>query len=187
MTKTILSLASLPVLALLAACSSGGSNGGGSASFNDMARDANALLAKYDDAEPTPILNMPENGSATYRGVAAYSDVADMDYIAENAEIMSDVELNASFASGSLTGELSNFRAFNNDRIAGTVKVQNGSIDGNEIYGDLAGDLSYQGERASVDGVIAGMFVGRDAQAIAGAIGADVGGEEIYGMFGAER
>lgn len=187
MTKITLAFAAFPLMAALSACGSSGGNSHNSASFNDMARQGNALIAKYQDAEPTRAADMPTDLRATYRGVAAYSDVPDIEYIAENAEIMSDVALNADFRTGAVDGELSNFRFYDNDRISGSVAIRNGAISGNMIGADLAGDLTYGGGTERVTGDLAGMFVGPQAEAVAGAMAGQIGNEGFYGMFGAER
>lgn len=160
MIKTILAFASLPALALLTACSSGGDGGNsaGSVSFADMAGQANALLTRVEDYDLTPVADMPTDIKATYRGVAGFSDVADADYIVENAEIMSEVEMNADFRTGSVTGELSNFRYYDNDRIDGTVAIRNGSINGNDLRADLSGNLNYGEGTERVTGDLAGSF-----------------------------
>lgn len=186
MTKYILTISSIPLMVLLAACGSSG-GGGGSASFNAMAADGRDLFDKYADAEVTPVANMPANTQATYRGVAAYSDVPDPDYLMEYSEVVSEVELNANFSTGALGGELNNFRTLANERISGSVALRNGEIAGNEIYADLSGNLGYAGESLEVDGLLLGAFVGNNAQAVAGATAGYIGNEEFYGIFGAER
>lgn len=185
MTKTFSFIAILPVVASLAAC--GSSGGGGSKSFNELAREGNALLSSFEDSDPTPVASMPTTGKATYRGVAAYGDVPDPEYLAENAEIVSEVELNANFASGNVGGKLDNFRLSNNDRINGSVAVRNGRISGNELTADLAGNLSYDGARDRVDGAMAGFFVDDDADGVIGAMAGEIGSDRFYSVFGAER
>lgn len=187
MTKIMLAFVAIPLMAALSACGSSGGSSSSNASFNDMARKGNALIAKYEDAEPTRVADMPTDLQASYRGVAAFSDVPDVDYIAENAEIMSDIQLNADFRTGAVDGELRNFRFYDNDRIAGTVAVRNGAISGNMLEADLAGDLTYGGGAERVTGALAGMFVGPQAEAVAGAMAGQIGNEGFYGMFGAER
>lgn len=187
MSKTMLALLAIPLMAALSACGSSGGGSSSTASFDEMARRGNALIAKYEDAEPTQLANMPTDLKASYRGVAAFSDVPDADYIAREAEIMSDIELNADFRSGAVDGELRNFRFYDNDRIAGTVAVRNGAISGNMLEGELAGNLTYGGGTERVSGALAGMFVGPQAEAIAGAMTGQIGNEAVYGIFGAER
>lgn len=185
MTKHFFLVAALPLVGVLAACSSSG--GAGSASFDELARQGNALASRLENADPTPVANMPSSGSATYRGIAAYSDTPNAEFILENGEIVSQVELNADFSSGAVDGKLTNFRWYDNDRIAGSVDIRNGSIEGNELYADLSGSLTYGDGAEDVRGDLAGIFAGQDAGAVVGAMEGRIGSEDFYAIFGAER
>ena len=126
---------------------------------------------------------MPTSGSATYNGVAAYGQTQDFDQILENPETMSTVTLQANFASDSVSGQLGNFRDYENNALAGSVSLNNGSIAGNSISADLSGNV----DSIPVAGALQAGFVGPDAEAVVGTIEADYGGKPIYGIFGAER
>lgn len=180
----------MSTLLLMSACGGSGGSGNGTSgeSFASMAQRGNQLFEKYENSDLTPEISMPTSGTATYRGVAAYSDVADVGYIAQNAEVVSNATLTANFSNDSISGKLDNFKDYENTAIPGTVNIRNGKIRGNEIEADLNGSVNLGGRNSSVNGDLAGGFIGPKADAIAGAVAADVSNYgTIYGILGAER
>ena len=179
----------MAILSLISACSS---SSGGKQSFDEIATKGQNIIEKYEDADVTPVSAMPTSGTATYNGVAAFSDVPDAAYIAENAEAIAALRLEANFEDSTIGGEMDNFVDYDNDRAQGSVQITNGTISGNTFGADLDGDLTVDGDTATVSGNMEGAFVGADASAVAGALQADLSdsgglGMTLYGVFGAEN
>jgi hypothetical protein len=187
LNKTVLS--SMAIVSLLSACSGGS---GSSQSFDQLATKGQNIIEKYQDADLTPEAAMPTSGTATYNGVAAFSDVPDAEYIAENAEAVAALRLEANFGNNTISGKMDNFVDYDNERADGSVQITNGSISGNTFNANLNGSLTVDGDTASVTGDMAGGFVGANANAVAGVLQADLSaggqtGATLYGIFGAER
>ncbi|QFG37684.1 transferrin-binding protein-like solute binding protein [Paracoccus pantotrophus] len=127
------------------------------------------LLEDWENAPYTTVSQMPQTGTATYRGVAMYGE----------GEVLSSAEMQANFANDSISGRLHNFQAQNGTPISGEVAIRNGVITGAEYSATLAGQLSAAGERASVSGTAYGDFSGRQAEIVDGSISAQV--ETSYG------
>ncbi len=185
-----LALATLLPLSL-AACGGGGSD---ALSFDDLRDDGLALIARYDDADLTPVNRMPTSGSARYEGVAAFAEGEEIELDASNATVLSEVSLIADFRTGAVTGGFDNFRSyFDGTEIRGSIPISNGQIEDNVFVADAAGTLTSNGERGTVDAVMGGAFVNDDHGAVAGYIEGDIthnqSGEDMFisGIFGAER
>lgn len=162
----------------LAACDS--SNDG--SSFNSMSSRGEALLARVETQSATPVGDMPTIGRATYEGVAGFSTS-----VSDDVEVMSEASLTADFASSSISGELTNFRDWENNTIAGKVDIEAGTISGNQFTNNLSGSLNYNGRNENVSGVMDGGFVGANAGTAVGIIDASVGSLPVVGVLGAER
>lgn len=187
--KTLcLSIAAVSLTACGGSSTSSSTSSSG-ASFEQLADQGRVLAERYQDADLTP--TMPTTGTASYSGVAAYSDVPDANYIYNNAEIVSNVALNANFADNTISGQLSNFQSFENEVITGSVAVNNGQIVNNVFTANLSGSLNASGDNVTVAGDMEGAFLGDNAGAVGGAISAGVtdavGTEQIFGVFIAER
>lgn len=184
-----ISLSSIVILSLMSACSS---SSNGNASFDQLAAEGQNLLAKYDDTSVTPESAMPTVGTATYNGVAAFSDRADADYISNNAEAVASLRLQANFGDSTIGGKMDNFVDYENTSASGSVQIINGTISENVFAANLDGDLNIEGQVVPVSGDMAGAFLGANANAVAGFIEADLalggyGTETLYGVFGAEK
>lgn len=189
-TLSRLALASLLPLSL-AGC--GGSSTGAS-SFEDLRDDGLALIARYDDADLTPVNRMPSSGSARYEGVAAFAEGEEIALDASNATVLSQVELTADFRTGRVSGGFDNFRSYyDGTTISGSIPISNGRIEDNIFTADAAGTLTSNGERGTVDAVLGGGFVNNDHGAVAGYVEGDFtdnrSGDSTFisGIFGAER
>jgi len=181
-------LSSIAILSLMSACSS---SSGGNQSFDQLATKGQNIIEEYGNADVTPESAMPTAGTATYNGVAAFSDVPSESYIAENAEAVAALRLEANFGDSTIGGKMDNFVDYNNVHAPGSVQITNGTISGNTFNANLDGDITIEGEAVSVSGDMGGGFLGADANAVAGAIRADLssglGTATLYGIFGAEK
>lgn len=179
----------------LSAC--GGSSTSNGSSFESLASTGNNLIATYGNAPITDVQNMPQTSTATYRGVVAYSlDYSDPSLILEYAETLSQLELNANFATSQVSGRAYNFENYDpNITVGGQVNV-NGSISENEFTGDVSGTTTESGYGESVnvtyDRSVGGVFVGSGAEAIIGTGYAEgstpgYGSFSVWMVFGANR
>ena len=89
----------------------------GSDSADDLADQGEDLAEKYLNEQPTPIDAMPTEGTATYNGIAGFVQGSGVSAqtIAEGAEIVSKIELQADFGASTISGTLSDFEATEND------------------------------------------------------------------------
>lgn len=186
---------SLCLVSSISAC--GGSSTSGGPSFETLSTSGSALLEQYGNAAPTGVDNMPITGTATYRGVAAYSsDSSDPVYIAQYADTLSELELNANFGTSTISGRAYNFKTnVPGVSIDGQVNV-NGTISGNTFDADLSGSTVESNEAITANlnytGTAQGEFVGTDAQAVRGTGTATgdagiLGSYTVYMLWGAER
>ena len=145
--------ASLPVLALLAACGGGGTSANfATADFATKGIQAANLVADYDSAPLTSIANMP-SGTYNYTGVGGFVfGNRTNEYIATQALALGDVKLQANFTTNTISGSLTNFVDYNNIPGAGQVNLRNGVINGNVFSADATGSVTACG--ASTDSAL---------------------------------
>jgi hypothetical protein len=182
-TKKILIL---PAILALSACGGGGGGGGGS-DFATRGVQAANLLADYGNAPLTQVANMP-TGTFNYKGVAGinFGNVS-IDYIASNAEILADANLQANFDDNTISGSFTNFIDYTNTRGAGQVDLRNGTITGNEFTANATGSVTTNGNPLVVQGVLNGGFLGASADALTGRFDGTYGGNTVSGLVGAEK
>lgn len=187
---------------LLSACLGSGGSGvastsgsveGSAPNFEQMASDGRAMLQNLENTDETPVAAMPTTGTATYNGVAAFGDSADPEYLAENADILGRLQMEANFASETISGQIDNIRHINDPEqpAAGSVQISNGTIDNNAFTADMSGHLIVENEEIVVTGEMAGDFLGDDAEVLAGEMEAQLAEngfvETIYGAFVAQQ
>lgn len=179
---------------LLSACGSGDGDGGAGALA--QVNVARSIVEKYEAAGETPESSMPTTGTATYKGAAVYSLTEDISgdtgadilfvtdaEIREKVDATSDATLIADFASGSISGSLTNFHV-EDGAAAGTVNITNGTITGSMIQGDLSGDIAGIG---AVTGDMEGSFHGGNAEAVGAGMTGNAGGTPFWGQLVAEK
>lgn len=140
----------------------------------------------YDDLlllGPTPASEVPMAGSATYQGYLAgqlYPSSSSGGYISssEPGYISGDVTINADFASGDISGSITNLTGYDSDGNAFpegglTASIGGGSyggeINGGSITTDFSGSLFWDFGIPSVtrvDGTINGQFMGQNHEGL---------------------
>ena len=175
-------MALTPLLAL-AACG-GGSTGG--SSFEQLSTKGLNLVSEYGSAPVTQVSSMP-TGTATYRGVAAFSsETSNPNQIIQTARTVSEIEITADFSASTLSGRAYNFKVSEptlpDITMSGEVAITNGVISQNQLTADISGTLV---ERASniilpvtYNGTVTGNFVGDNAEAAIGT-GSAVGSADL--------
>ena len=165
----------LPLMALISACgSSGGSSGapntggGSDVSYGDLNAEYGRI--RKDSARVAQnqgyTTNLPTSGTATYAGVASFSESA-------NPQIIANANLNVDFRDSSMSGSLSNFRGDDGTVFDGAMNLSDGAFDGSDgsISADISGHLTSDSARMStVDsiGEFAGNFIGDNHQYVRG-------------------
>lgn len=164
----------LPLMTLLTACvSAGDSSSSLSNTGTGMLQAATAgatygqLRASYDSnrkfstralSSNGPTATLPMSGTATYAGVASFSDDAGPRYIAS-------ANLQTNFSNASISGNFSNFRGRDGEIFEGSMTVSNGVVDASDstvkanINGRLTSDtarVSTVDARGSFDAQFAG-------------------------------
>ena len=176
-------IASLPVLALLAACGGGGT----SANFATKGVQAANLVADYGSAPLTSIANMP-SGTYNYTGVGGFVfGNRTNEYIATQALALGDVNLQANFTTNTISGSLTNFVDYNNIPGAGQVNLRNGVINGNVFSADATGSVTANGIPLVVQADLVGGFYGNSANAVLGRMDGTWGGDTVSGLIGGTK
>lgn len=179
-TNTAIVLASSAFF--LAACGGSSTSSSSGASFDSMVTRGEALINKIDGQSITPVRSMPTAGTASYSGVAGFGAS-----IYDEVEVLSEASLTANFGSSSISGNLTNFRDYENTAIPGSVAIQSGVIRGNQFSANLNGSVTTDGGAQAVNGTLDGGFAGASANLVAGVIEGTVGGERVVGVLGAEK
>lgn len=170
---------------LLTACGDNGSGvtgGKESASFEEMVTTGTLINTSFDDQAATPQNSMPTTGTATYVGVAAFGAS-----LQQPVEVASEARLQADFASSSISGNLTNFRDYENNLLPGSVDINGGIIDANRLQANLSGSIMTDAGAKAVLGTLDAGFIGTDATGISGYIEGSVGGESVVGQLVAKK
>lgn len=184
--KTYL-LAAMALPALAACGDTGGSIGGGG-SVNlvaEMAEDGAALESEFALIQFTRVEAMPTTGSASFSGVAAYTESDDIGAISEieytSADLVSDVTLTADFAAETVGGWLSNFQS--NSAVYKGIEADIAFTGGTfasydtqyqTFASDIEGEMTSASRSGSVDGLMTGYFVDRNVLGATGAVSLEV-------------
>lgn len=171
-------------IALLAAC--GGSSTGGS-SFEQLAQRGTDLIVKHYYSNETPVNRLPV-GAVTYRGVASFnnSPIINENFLA-TADPLATIRLDLNVAANTVSGEVTNITSFDGSPASGTVTISNGNFAGNTFIADTRGTVFYQGQAATVNGRMDGIFIGANGEAVFGTSAGTFGGRPFYGAYIAER
>ena len=133
---------------------------------------------------------MPTDATATYKGIAGFSDVPGP-FVPGEATDLAEIELRADFGASTISGSLTNFRFEEGDgasvAVPGTVNIAETSIAGNSYASTLSGSVIADGSSLAVTGNIDGTFIGAEAAAIAGGINVNMDDFALSGIYIAER
>ncbi|WP_139615542.1 HupA family protein [Paracoccus liaowanqingii] len=171
-------------VSMLGACGGGGGGGfalpggggGTPGSYNALAVRGAPILQELKNIEYTTNAQMPTDGTATYRGVAAYGD----------GNVLSSAQLQANFDNSTMTGRLHNFHAEDGTGVSGDIAIRNGEIRDTGYSAELAGNITTESERAIVSGTVNGDFSGRNAQIVDGVIAAQLQAPSGVDFIGGE-
>ncbi|MFU8863304.1 MAG: transferrin-binding protein-like solute binding protein [Rhodobacterales bacterium] len=201
-TKSILSIVAIATLSACGGSSTGPSSfttagtpppaASNQAAFDERVSRGLALVDKYEDASVTAV--MPTSGSASYSGLAGFSDVRNFDV--EDVLATADVSMTANFTAGggTVSGDISNFLAINEDNTqieaySGSLQISGGTIIGSNLVANVGGTLVDPEGAFSVTGNMQGEFLGAGAEALRAEMELldTEDNEQFYGLLIAER
>lgn len=137
--------------------------------FQDLADETTALREEFRGVPVTPAAAIPLTGTADYAGTAVIN-IATPGTV---TELIGDAAITADFRNDTVTGRLDGFYgAVADDEVrawTGGVNLSNGTIDvarTNDIAADILGVLRDGSHVVTVDGGIAGNFLGTTPRAV---------------------
>lgn len=167
----ISTIATLGALTILAAC--GGSSGGGSGDnpAQDYSQDsarAGQIVAQNAALAKTSAASMPKTGRAEYDGVVGMA-FGKTPASLKQAQMLGDLDLDANFSNGRITGEMDDFHTRKGRELNGELRLSNGKIRGSDFSANVSGQLT-GGKNApgAVKGGIDGNFLGKGASGMTG-------------------
>ncbi len=210
-SKVKLALITPLIAGTLSAC------GGGTdvASYDELNARSETLISRLEqtgeyNAETQEFENFTQTEELPTAGTASYSGTSGMwvgDNMAqaeanantnETPDILSELNLQADFAASEISGSMTNFQAADPTiGISGAVNIENGvfvsDVQGAGMRADLTGELKTTGggpdATYAVNGETEGLFVGDNAEGIAGALSADLTSDvetgAVVGVWGA--
>lgn len=188
---------SLTVLSIFMAFSvsacGGASTGGGQNSFNSLRDSGQAMLQSVSSLSPTQTTPTSASGTAIYAGYAAFRDTPDTPSgTFSNADVVSNIGLQANLVTGTFSGSLTNFEYPDADLVSGTVAITGGQVLGNTISANVAGSTLVDGVNVRISGNLEGSVYGASADAVGGTINgstntAATGNSPFFGIFVATK
>lgn len=159
----------MALIATLAAC--GGSSGGSDnpvAEYGSDSARASRLVAQTANMTQTAAAAMPTTGRAEYDGVVGMAFGGAPGSLAR-AQMLGEVDLNADFARGTISGEMDDFTTADGRELSGSLRVNGGRISGSDFKANVNGRLTGAGKvPGNVSGRVDGDFLGAGANAIRG-------------------
>lgn len=155
------------------------------ASYDDQIIQINDLTFDLADVSPTPADQMPTTGAAVYEGVVGFSNASPANGIGDY-DMMSDLTLQADFASGAMTGTMDNFNTRNDVDMDGSLTLTEGSITGTNFTANAIGSFT-EGTTAEIwDLDVVADFMGASGSAIEGTANGTIsnGGSVTTEVFG---
>lgn len=142
-----------------------------------MTRDLEEDIARFTRADVTT--QMPTSGNATYSGNMGFARTP----MLGSTEAIGRLTLTADFATGRLTGAVTDFASPSQEMIGGTIALSNGVIVGSQMTADAVGTNPLAPNGAALVGSMQGEFFGANAGALAGTMVGSAGTENVFGRF----
>lgn len=158
----------------LAACGGGSSTSGEDPELSEieiLRNEASRLAAAVDARDLTDPGYTPPGGSIDYAGIATFG------FLTESINgdgVGGDMTLSVDFAGNDVTGEIDNFVSRDGDAREGSMILTNGQVvrttEGILIGADVSGTLDIVGGVKELNGALAGVAVGEEAEYVSGVI-----------------
>ncbi len=165
---TPLKLMPLMALAALAACDERDDDEAQILDFAQLNAINLEIIDKVQAAGPTPALNIPDGGTATYRGA--------MTFVLQDGSmdgVIGQAEVDANFATNQVSGGAGNFFDLDGNATLGSVSLENVVIAddfGNLIAGEVNGNITFAAGAMDVQTMLAGTFSGPNAELVSGVV-----------------
>ncbi len=134
---------------------------------------------------------MPNSGTASYSGVAAFGSANEIDALLNSPAMVSEVSFEANFGTGEIDGTFDAFQGASGESISGSLTLSQGTIANAAMSAQIDGTLSIQGSSNAISGIAVGQFTGATADGIGGALaGTQTSASntsDLFGIFGATR
>lgn len=184
-------LAVLAASLALGACGSSGSYGTGASgaatgAFSSDLSQAQRLVAANSTLMPTAPDMLPGGGARFDGKVAMVFGTNPASF--EAADLLGDVDIEADFRTGALTGWLDDFNTKDGGHVRGDLDMTNGRITGNAFTADFDGRLTGPATApGTVSGTLEGSFLGNGARGVEGTGTASTGAGAATLIFQAAR
>lgn len=162
------SVVALGGLVFLTAC--GGGDGGDNpvADHAENSAKVSRIIASTSALAQTSAASMRVTGRVEYDGVVGMA-FGGAPASLQTAEMIGDLDLDANFGAGTITGEMDDFNTRDGRELQGELRVTNGTISGSEFSGNAGGTLTGGASAPGrVNATIGGEFTGQGASALAG-------------------
>lgn len=172
-------------VSLLAACSGGGGGGNDNPSteYSQDAARAGNVISSTASLTRTSAASMPTVGRAEYDGVVGMAFGSAPASLAD-AQMLGDLDLDANFSRGTITGEMDDFNTRNGREINGELRLTNGKISGSKLSAGVSGNLTGGNKSpGAVNGSVNGEFLGNGASAVRGSGSANSTGGKMGIIF----
>ncbi|MGP9804113.1 transferrin-binding protein-like solute binding protein [Paracoccus sp. NSM] len=152
----------------LAACSGSGGSDNPVAEYAEDAARAERIIDDTERLNGTSAAAMPVRGRAEYDGVVGLA-FGGAPASLERAEMIGELDLDADFGTGTISGEMDDFNTRDGRKLEGELRISDGRITGSGFSGATSGALTGGSDAPGrIDATFSGEFLGSDADAIAG-------------------
>lgn len=182
--KPVTLFAAAGSLVVFAACGGGGGEDDSPASeYSQDAARAGSVISSTASMNRTSVASMPTTGRAEYDGVVGMAFGGAPGSLA-NAQMLGELDLDANFANGTVTGEMDDFNTKDGQRINGELRLTNGAISGSRLSAGVSGNLTGgTTSPGAVTGSVDGEFLGNGASAVRGTGSATSTGGQLGIVF----
>lgn len=156
------------------------------ASYDDQIILINDLTFDMTEVSATPADQMPTTGAAVYEGVVGFANTTPANGNISEYDMMSDLTLQADFASGAMTGTMDNFNTRADVDMNGSLTLTEGTITGTNFTANAIGAFT-DGTTAEIwDLDVVADFMGASGTAIEGTANGTIsnGGSVTTEVFG---
>lgn len=159
--------------------------------INNGPPDLRGYAVVGTETRPDALAALP---SATYLGRARIDSYDTTGFVQNNVsqtQVRSDLNMTANFGSGTISGQMTNFEVRGQDQpgvnIAGTISMDETSINGNGFSGTLTPDaaLLAASQNSSLSGTYGGSFYGPEGEQVGGTLAISGMGDEGDSFVGA--
>lgn len=153
--------------------------------YDDQIIQSLDLMFALEGSSITPSDQIPTSDTASYSGVVGFSNDSPAQNVAEY-DMMSDLSINADFASGEISGTFDNFNTRDDVALNGSLTLTEGQVAGTGFTANAIGAFT-DGTNAEIwDLEVVADFVGAGGAGIVGTANGTIsnGGSDTSDVFG---